>query len=165
MTLQGTHLLYLLYHFFGLPQRVSAQLYFPFSTVEDRAYAHVSYSSGLKGAVKVSWSEQGYPTLTLGITISGENGSLTILEDRLILTLKKAKKMYTAGTTEIFREDLPAAPFELGGEGYYMQDKAFIDSLSNKNKSFVDVEDGYNVQRMLQAVYDSYEQQKEVSLP
>ncbi len=165
MTLQGTHLLYLLYHFFGLPQQVSAQLYFPFSAVEDKAYAQLSYSSGLKGAVKVSWSEQGYPSLTLAIIVHGKNGSLQIQEDRLILTLKGAKKAYAAGTTEIFREDLPSAPFELGGEGYYLQDKAFIDSLFNKNKSFVDAEDGYNVQRMLQAVYDSYEQQQEVGLP
>ena len=164
MTLQGTHLLYLLYHFFGLPQRVSAQLYFPFSTVEDKAYAQILYSSGLQGAVKVSWSEQGYPSLTLDIIILGKNGSLTVKEDRLILKLKKAKKGYAAGTTEILKEDLSTAPFELGGEGYYLQDKAFVDSLFNKNKSFVDVEDGYNIQRMLHAVYDSYEQKKEVKV-
>ncbi len=164
VSLHGTHLLYLLYYFFGLPAKISSKLFYVHSSVEDKAFAIFSYQDGMKGRVRISWSEKGYPKLTLKIIVRGENGSLTVEENSLSVDLKQKKGQFPQGKTLIKREELPAASFELGGEGYFSQDKDFIDSLFNQERVKVDVEDAYKIQLMLQSIYDSSNDKKEVVL-
>jgi predicted dehydrogenase/nucleoside-diphosphate-sugar epimerase len=164
MSLHGTHLLYLLYFFFGLPNKILSRLFYPYSEVEDKAFAKLLYGSGIKGKIKVSWSEEGFPKLTNKIKIIGENGTLIINEEDLILNIDTKKGPYNDGQTVIARDELHFASFELGGEGYFTQDQDFIKSLFKQNPVKVNVEDAYNVQKLLQCIYDSFEQKKEITL-
>ncbi len=169
MSLHGTHLLYLLYFFFGVPKRVAATLEFPFSAVEDKADAIFTYTD-FAGTIKVSWSEKGHPKLALEMTVAGENGKLTLVEDRITLKLiqntspVQNKKPFPAGETVILRDELAFSAFELGGDGYYEQDKAFVDALFAKTNVMVSVHDAFTVQKMLQAIYDAHEKKSEVAL-
>ena len=163
VSLHGTHLLYLTYRLFGIPNKVKSTLEFPYSQVEDKAEIKCHYSGPIEGKVSVSWSEKGYPKLVLRLDIIGTNGTLTLEEDAITLNLKKAIKGFNKGLTRIERSDLPYSDFELGGEGYYEQDRAFVNALHGKKERLVTVDDGYAIQRLLASIYDSHNQKKEVS--
>ncbi len=162
VSLHGTHLLYLTYRLFGLPTRVRGKLEFPYSAVEDKAEIGCSYKDNVTGTLRVSWSEKGYSKLTIGLTIIGENGTMRIEDDRVVLDLKKGLGGYSSGVTVINREDFESSDFELGGDGYYQEDLSFIRAVRVKEGGLVTLQDGFNVQKFLNAVYQSHAQKKEV---
>ncbi len=171
VTLHGTHLLYLTYRLFGLPQKVKSTLEFPYSKVEDKASINVSYTQNkpLTGTLKISWSEKGYTKLTIKLHIEGENGFLSIEEDQLTINLFSATPEYPKGKTIITRDDLKTSEFELGGDGYYDEDRTFVDAIrSNKHKlntstqKMVTIQDGFAVQRFLHSIYASHSKKMEV---
>ncbi len=164
VSLHGTHLLYLMYRLFGLPAKVGSTLEFPYSEVEDKAAISCSYKNGVKGKLRVSWSEKGFSKLTIGLTVIGKNGSMRVEDDQVIVDLKTGSGGYSAGRTVICREEFESCEFELGGDGYYQEDVAFVNAVRAKGGDLVTLQDGFNVQKLLDAVYKSHALKKEVKV-
>ncbi|OGR83380.1 MAG: hypothetical protein A2636_06265, partial [Elusimicrobia bacterium RIFCSPHIGHO2_01_FULL_64_10] len=81
----GSHLLYLIQSFFGLPETVSAGTVRLFSNVEDICHARFSHPGGLTGEFRVSWSQPGYSEMSIRLEISGSEGFLDSSESSVSL--------------------------------------------------------------------------------
>ena len=63
------------------------------------------------------------------------------------------------------KSDIPTNPeFNIGGDGYYSQNKEFIKSLSGDKSNLVSMREGMEVQRVIDAIYRSAKVGCEVKL-
>jgi len=162
----GSHLLYVLYWYFGRPARVFAQApSFYSADVEDAATALFDYDSGLRGLVDVNWSLPGYRLPYVEITAEGDNGVLELTNDHLKLHLYKPGRGFAKDWTTIHKIDMPSSSrFELGAEGLYEEDQEFISRCLDRKRPAVTWADGLEVQRMIEAVYRSSAERRTIAL-
>ncbi len=161
----GSHLLYLLYAYFGLPASVVARIGFPYSLVEDTATALFEYPDGMTGTFDVSWSLPGYRLPYMELIVEGDNGTLELNNDYVKLYLYKAAKGYPKDFTTIHKIDMPSTSrFELGAEGLYEEDQDFVRACRAGTAPAVTWADGFAVQRMIEAIYRSAERKAAVTL-
>jgi predicted dehydrogenase len=153
----GCHALALLYRFFGIPQRVQGQRRSIYSAkVEDEARVEMEFSSGIKGTFEASWSTPGYPFETTRIEIQGTTGTLIAHDSGLILR--------NPGTSEkiMHRSEFDQAAYDFspdyGGEGYYNEDANFIACCENGSRPIATFEDGWQIQRLIDAIYRSFKE-------
>ena len=152
----ASHLLYVLYWFFGIPRSVFAQTRTIHSEVEDAGTALFEYADGLQGSMDVSWSVPGFRLPFTEIHIEGENGTMELTNDYLKLYLYKAHKDLPKEWTTIHKIDMPSASrFEIGAEGLYEEDQDFIRRALDRGRPAVSWSDGFEVQRMIEAIYRS----------
>lgn len=152
----GSHLLSLLHTYFGPPQSVYARTKTIHSEVEDCGTALLDYPGGLQGTFDVSWSIPGYRLTYINLTVEAENGSLDLTNDDLRLYLNRAAKGYPREWTHLYRADMPSvSEFELGGEGFYEEDKDFLESCAERRQPLVNWNQGLEVQRLIEAIYRS----------
>jgi predicted dehydrogenase len=162
----ASHLLYLLYWYFGRPATVFARAGRIYSEgVEDDATALMEFSEGVSGTMDVSWSVPGYRLPYMDLHVEGENGTLELTNDYAKLYLYKAQKDYPKEWTTIHKIDMPvSSPFELGAEGLYEEDLDFINCCLDRKSPAVTWRDGLEVQRLIEAIYRSADRRKVISL-
>jgi predicted dehydrogenase len=159
----ASHLLYVLYWFFGTARTVTAQTRHIYSDVEDAGSALLEFDDGLQGVMDVSWSVPGYRLPYTEIHVEGDNGTMELTNDYLKLYLYKATKEFPKEWTTIHKIDLPSTSrFEIGAEGLYEEDQDFIRQAHGRGKPAVSWNDGFEVQRMVEAIYRSAAQKKTI---
>jgi predicted dehydrogenase len=152
----ASHLLYVLYWFFGTAEAVTAQTRHIYSDVEDAGSALLEFKGGLQGTLDVSWSVPGYRLPHTEIVVEGDNGVMELTNDYMKLYLYKAHKGYPKEWTTIHKIDLPSSSrFEIGAEGLYEEDQDFIRAAAERGRPAVTWADGFEVQRMVEAIYRS----------
>lgn len=152
----ASHLISLLYLYFGPARSVFARTQSVYSEVEDTGTALLEYDDGGLGTLDVSWSIPGYRLAYMALTVEAENGSLDLTNDDLRLYLQKPARGYPKEWTHLYRADMPSVSgFDLGGEGFYEEDKDFIVSCLERRKPVVSWLEGLEVQRIIEAIYRS----------
>jgi predicted dehydrogenase len=161
----ASHLIYLLYSYFGPVVDVFARTQNLHSEVEDCGTAILEFASGAVGTLDVSWSIPGYRLTYIDLTVEGENGTLDLTNDYIKLYLHKPFGEFPAEWTNIYGVDLPScSDFVLGGEGFYEEDKDFILACRERRAAVVTWQDGLEVQRIVEAIYRSAASRKIVRL-
>jgi predicted dehydrogenase len=161
----ASHLIYVLYWYFGLPQTVFAQTKYIHSDVDDAGTALFEYDNGLLGSMDVSWSVPGYRLPYTEINIEGENGTMSLTSDAIKLYLYKAHRGLPKEWTTIHKIDLGStARFEIGAEGLYEEGEEFVDRCFDRKAPAVTWADAFAVQRIIEAVYRSAARKATVSL-
>ncbi|MDH5385285.1 MAG: Gfo/Idh/MocA family oxidoreductase [Candidatus Aminicenantes bacterium] len=150
----ASHLIYLVTWYFGLPQRVYGRTSNFFSDVEDSGSVLFEYTNGLSGVLDANWSLPGYRLATIEISLEGEKGFMEITNDYIKLKLHQTDDNYEQGWTTIHKIDLGnTSHFDLGSEGFYDEDRHFIECCLERVKPDVTWEDGLDVQRIIEAIY------------
>ena len=154
----ASHLIYLLTSYFGSPRSVYARLKSFFSDVEDSGSVMLDYEDGLTGVLDTSWSLPGYRTSSTTVTIEGDNGTMEIANDFIMLHLTNATPDFERGWTTLHKIYIGSqSHFELGGEGFADEDVHFLRCCMDREKSIVSWYDGLEVQRIIEAIYRSGE--------
>jgi predicted dehydrogenase len=157
----ASHLLYVLYWYFGTAKNVFAHTKHIYSDVEDAATALFEFPGDVLGTMDVSWSVPGYRLPYTEIHIEGRNGTMELTNDYIKLFLYKAHGNFPTEWTTIHKIDLPSSSrFELGAEGLYEEDQDFMLRCQDRKSPGVTWNDGLEVQRMIEAVYRSAAQKK-----
>ncbi len=152
----ASHLLYVLYWFFGPARTVTAQVRRIYSDVEDAGSALLEFDRGLQGTMDVSWSVPGFRLPHTEIHVEGDNGTMELTNDYIKFYLYKAHKGFPKEWTTIYKIDLPSkSRFEIGAEGLYEEDQDFVDRAADRGRPAVTWLDGLEVQRMVEAIYRS----------
>jgi len=98
----------------------------------------------------------GYPLSAVVIELDGENGKLLISNDAFELDLTEARDGWPAGHTRLRHSELPQpARFDVNGEGYYLEDAAFLAWATGGPPPPTTVEAALRVQRTMDALYRS----------
>ena len=161
----SSHLISLLYLYFGRPASVFGRTQSVYSEVEDTGTALLEYDDGVQGTLDVSWSIPGYRMAYMNLMVEAENGSLELTNDDLRLYLNKPAKGYPKEWTHIYRADIPSTSgFDLGGEGFYDEDKDFLECCLERRKPVVSWAEGLEVQRIIEGIYRSAASGKTVAL-
>jgi predicted dehydrogenase len=152
----AAHLLYILYWYFGLPQSVFAQTKYIYSDVDDAGTAFLQYAGGMQATMDVSWSVPGYRLPYTEINIEADNGMMTLTNDAIKLYLYKANKGFPKEWTTIHKIDLGSTSrFEIGAEGLFEEGQDFVDCCLERRTPAVSWKDGFEVQRLIEAIYRS----------
>lgn len=152
----ASHVLSLLYYYFGLPKTVTAKTFYKYCEVEDAAEASFNYG-GFRANLFTSWSKKGYPLLHERIIIKGSKGEMTVDDSSITLDMKK-EEAYLKGATRIHKSEIvDSSDIYIGRDGYYLQDKSFIGGRSKTT-----FKEGLDIQNMINAIYVSASKKKEV---
>lgn len=163
VTIHGSHLIFLLDWFFGDLKSLNAKTRHLYSEVEDEAVVSFEFKSKIEGSAKISWSKKGYQTLFIEIIVFGENGTMKINNQDIELNLNKATAKMKKGLTKIHASDVEdKSPFFIGGEGYYDQDREFIECLSTKKNPAVTMRKGAKIQEIIDTIYESAKRSKPI---
>lgn len=154
---QGSHLLDLLYWYFGPVKKVCADNLSLYSQgIEDFSHAILNFENGLKGWIDASWSVRFKRKMELKLDILGENGSLVINDDTVDLFLDNDTSGYKAGKTYLSANDLyKGVCIDIGGSKFTYQDQKFLHGILNKSAISPSVKDGYHIQKIVDACYQS----------
>ncbi len=163
-----SHLLALLQEYFGAVAWAEAQTRRLHSKlVEDEATIRLGFASDLQAVVETSWSVPGYERSAIEIGIEGENGTLTVTDGEIRLSLQQATSGFPAGESHVPVSDVPdPAEFELGGPGFWAEDADLIACLGDaaERAPRVTWHQALATQAVLDAVYGSAERVEKVGL-
>jgi NADH dehydrogenase len=152
----SSHLLFLLEWYLGTPTEVTANAHRIYGEVEDELHGMMRLASGAEVGFDSSWSVPGYPMSAVVIEVEGDNGKLLVSNDALELELLAAHDGWPAGHTRLRHAELPQpARFDVNGEGYYLEDAAFLRWATGGLAPPTTVEAALRVQRMMDALYRS----------
>ena len=103
-----------------------------------------------------SWSVPGFPLSAVVIELDGENGKLLVSNDALELDLREARAGWPAGHTRVGHAELPQpGRFDVNGDGYYLEDAAFLAWATGAPAPPTTVDAALRVQRVMDALYRS----------
>jgi predicted dehydrogenase len=112
--------------------------------------------SGAEVGFDSSWSVPGYPLSAVVIELDGDNGKLLISNDAFELDLRDAHAGWPAGYTRRRHAELPQpARFDVNGDGYYLEDAAFLAWATGGPAPPTEVGAALRVQRVMDALYRS----------
>ena len=152
----GSHLIFLLYELFGPIEKVKGTTTKMYTNVEDSVSVLGVLKSGVPISIEGSWMKKGYPNLELGITIEGSKGVIEATQNKITIKYKGG------GEKKIFPYDAEdPSSFELGGKGYYAQNKEFLQSVRKGETTMTNWDKTLYVQKVIDAVYHSSEKSKE----
>ncbi len=154
---QGSHLLDLLYWYFGPIQRVNADVLSVYSPgIEDFAHVNLNFQSGLKGWIDSSWSVRFKRKMELRLEILGENGNLIITDDTIDLFLDNPVGDYKEGKTFLSANDLfSGVCIDINGAKFTNQDIEFVNAIKENRQTSPSISDGYHIQKVVDACYES----------
>jgi len=156
----SSHLLFLLEWYLGTPVEVRATANRVYSDVEDELHAMMRLPNGAEVGFDSSWSVPGYPLSAVVIEVEGDNGKLLVSNDALEIDLLEARGGWAAGYTRVRQAELPQpARFDVNGEGYYMEDAAFLRWATGGLAPPTTVDAALRVQRVMDALYRSADAQ------
>lgn len=152
----SSHLLFLLEWYLGTPVEVRATASRLYGEVEDELHGMMKLASGAEVGFDSSWSVPGYPLSAVVIEIEGTNGKMLVSNDAMELDLKAAAGGWAAGHTRLRGPDLPQpARYDVNGEGYYLEDSAFLSWATGGTPPPSTVDAALRVQRVMDALYRS----------
>lgn len=152
----SSHLLFLLEWYLGTPVEVKATASRLYGEVEDELHGMMTLASGAEVGFDSSWSVPGYPLSAVVIEIEGTNGKMLVSNDAIELDLKGAAGGWHAGHTRLRGPDLPQpARYDVNGEGYYLEDAAFLAWATGGTPPPSTVDAALRVQRTMDALYRS----------
>jgi predicted dehydrogenase/nucleoside-diphosphate-sugar epimerase len=130
----GPHLFSLINFLFGKPIKVSGNIKSIFSTqVEDEATALLTYKN-FNGEINLSWSKKDFNIGKYLFEIKFEKAKVIADKDNIIIKRDgKAQKLTFFDLEPLIKPVLNINP-EANGEAYYIEDKLFIDNITNKYK-------------------------------
>lgn len=164
----GIHLVQLLRLLFGDARRAHALARPMHSQVEDSICALIEYDSGVFGCYDASWSVPGHPTESTTVLVEGDAGTMEISDDWLRTHHLNGRGEAPRGWSQTHRAELDEAAFTLspdyGGEGYYNQIRDFVRAVRGSGRPLYDFQEGLAVQRVVDALYRSVEQQGPVEI-
>ena len=154
---QGSHLLDLLYWYFGPIKKVNSDVLSVYSPgIEDFAHVTMDFKSGLKGWIDSSWSVRFKRKMELKLEILGENGNLVITDDTIDLFLDEAVGEYSAGKVFYSANDLfTGVHIDINGAKFTNQDMEFVNAIVEKRQTTPSIADGYHIQKVVDACYES----------
>lgn len=178
----GPHVFGVLEKFFGSPAKVWAKTKRLYSReVEDEAAVKLTYKNGLRGEIFASWSVKGVPLTSVSVTVVGEGGTMEVNEEGVSLKAKKAinivryirdiKVIKQNGAKETFipvsqisgpKEPTFVLSPAAGGEGYTLEDRAFIDCVKAGKTHPNNLEFAARVEKAISLCYLSAETGQEV---
>ena len=158
---QATHLIDLLHWYFGKVEHVTGHTRNWYSqNVEDFAHAHFEFSSGVTGWMDSSWSVRHHRLLEISIRINAVNGTLEVSDDAVNLYLDSTSNGHNIGWTKYLKPDLfEGVEFDVGGPQYTKQDRAFLNAIQTGENVESDVQNAYEIQKIVDAIYYSAERQ------
>lgn len=123
----GPHLIDLVCWYFGEPNVLSSRLTNVYSkAVEDEATATLN-CNGIPGEINVNWSVPGYRLQEVKVTVTGEDGTLTVSDDFVSLEIHRAKSHFPRGHHYFSKPALyEGVDYLVGNPEYCTQDKAFL---------------------------------------
>jgi NADH dehydrogenase len=152
----SSHLLFLLEWYLGTPVEVRATWMKYYGAVEDELHGMMTLASGAEIGFDSSWSVPGYPLSAVVIELDGDNGKLLISNDAFELDLHEARDGWPAGHTRLRHAELPQpARFDVNGDGYYLEDAAFLAWATGGPPPPTTVDAALRVQRAMDALYRS----------
>jgi predicted dehydrogenase/nucleoside-diphosphate-sugar epimerase len=152
----SSHLLFLLEWYLGTPVEVRATWKKLYSAVEDELNGVMTLPSGAEVGFDSSWSVPGYPLSAVVIELDGDNGKLLISNDAFELDLLAAHEGWPAGHSRYTHAELPQpARFDVNGDGYYLEDAAFLAWATGGPPPPTTVDAALRVQRVMDALYRS----------
>lgn len=161
----ASHLIFIVTWYFGLPRRIYARTLKFYSDVEDCGNILFEYQNGLIGALDANWSIPGYRLATITIAVEGDKGFMEITNDYIKLNLLRSSGDFEEGWTSIHKIDLGSTShFDLGSEGFSDEDRHFIRCCQTGTKPPVSWKEGFDVQKIIEAVYRSSEERSPVEL-
>lgn len=156
----GSHLIFLLQWLFSQVEWVKkAELtYSSGNEVEDGGKVEMELKKGIEATMDISWSAADHENMALEISALGSQGKLRVNSQEIEIQLKEE------GVTKIHISELPdKASFYLGREGYCWEDEDFISCLETNKEPEATWREGYQVQRILDAIYRSAEANQPVT--
>jgi len=162
----GCHLVDVIRWFFGEIEKVKGNVKSLYSPVDDVAHFEMEFEKGAKGQVDTSWSKEGgYRIMETNVEIKGSNGRIKVNQDYVDLKLKESVSQFDNLETRIYKQILGVnVPFDIGGPEYTRQEINVIQSFEEKKKPLVDAFEGGMTQSVIQAVYDSSKNGKEIKV-
>jgi predicted dehydrogenase len=150
----GSHLLYLVQSFLGMPQTIQARTTRLYSMVEDAADIEF-FHEAFRGNLKISWSEPDCPDVAIKMDIQGSQEDLRIEENRLTILDKRGGPVQTLAPWDLPPEPCEGLAVRPAREGYASQDIAFVDSIGTGRENLVSWRAGFQVQRLIEGIYRS----------
>ena len=156
LTTQNSHLIDLLYWFFGKPKSIIASTKYIYSkNVEDEVFCKFGYND-FKGNLETSWSRPGYRNLTTKLKIFFEKGNLLVDEDSLLINSKIKKGFLKKGKNNFNKAKLYEPCFyDLGGNYYSHQIEDYIKSFKDRKINNNSILDSYKVHKIIDTIYES----------
>jgi NADH dehydrogenase len=152
----SSHLLFLLEWFLGTPVEVRATASRLYSQVEDELHGMMRLASGAEVGFDSSWSVPGYPMSAVVIEVEGDNGKMLVSNDGIELDLRSPRGGWPEGYCKVRNADLrQPARYDVNGEGYYLEDAAFLRWATGGLAPPTTVEAALRVQRTMDALYRS----------
>lgn len=161
----GVHMIDLLYWYFGKIASAIGSIKSIYSeNVEDEASVHLNFKNGLGVDFDCSWSKVGYRKLHLEMQIAGERGEVIITDQNVIGELYNSNDADSENINLSYADLYEGYYIDLGEPQYSIQMKKFTDNVKIKMKSDVDAEAGLYVQKIIDRIYASASQKKEIIL-
>ena len=152
----SSHLLFLLEWMLGTPVEVEAKASRIYGAVEDELHGMMRLASGATVGFESSWSVPGYPLSAVVIEVEGSNGKMLVSNDAIELDLLDSAGGFAAGHTIVRHPELPQpARFDVNGEGYYLEDAAFLAWVTGGPTPPTTGAAALRVQRVMDALYRS----------
>jgi len=130
--------------------------------VEDELKARLLHEHGFEGTLDINWAVKGHPVQSHSILVKGELGMLTATDRQLVITTPAGRRVISEG-------DVVRSPFSLTphyhGHGYYGEVGDFISCIREDALTpEIGFDEGYAVQRYMEALYRSGESREPVAL-
>lgn len=153
----GSHLIDLLTWYFGSVSSVNANVLSYYSPgIDDFAHMIMKHKSGVTTIFDCSWSVRFKRKIDIKIDVLGDNGSLIVSDDTIQLFLDKAVGDLPAGKSFWNANDLfTPVPVDIGTPKFTFQNMHFIDSIAANESPNPSILQGYHVQQIVDAGYQS----------
>lgn len=151
----GPHAFSLIQHLFGHGMVVSSETKCIYGNqVEDEAFVSLEHTSGCKGTLEASWSVKGYPVLTIEFEIIGKKGSIAWKNNELIIKRGLSVEKIPLYKIPFNRSVMNLNP-KSGGDAYFSEDLAFIESLLYAKKRIPhSMSFGFEVETLIHEAYE-----------
>ena len=161
----ASHLIHLLWWYFGDVKYIYTKAQSVYSEVEDCAFVIFEFKNGIHSTMDASWSIPGYRLQEINLVIEGRNGKMEVSNDMIKIYLKKSCPGLKKGWTTLHKIDLgDSADFFLGSEEFNIEDKHFVECCLQGRRPLVSGKDGFEAQRIIEAIYRSAGSNKVVDM-
>ncbi len=153
----GSHVIDLLTWYFGSVKSVVGKVKSVYSAgIDDFAHLIMEHSAGVTSILDCSWSVRFKGKIDVKIDILGDNGTLVVSEDSILLFLDKPTIDYKNGKNIYNANDLfRPVPIDIGTPKFTFQNLHFLNSIKSNLSGSPDIKQGYHVQQIVDAGYSS----------
>ena len=155
----GIHMLDQLCWYFGEIDTVQAKAKRIYSKeVEDEVQALISFEQGTKVEFETSWSKEAYRKTYIRLEIKGTKGNMIVTDQTLDIFGSEGKQIENLVYPDLYG----GAYMDVGGILYSRQMEAFLNAVAGKQPT--NLESAVYVQKVIEKIYLSAEQEKIVSV-